>query len=148
MKGKVHDMALYEILETPGKTLVSPERLTEAGWDGHKINNADKAKIIVQALRARAKADKKKVDFVVVTKKDLEGDGSTGPSSSAGGTSIRLQEEQRKELAKIVGKHMWETGNNISMGDAVVMLISERRRLEEENIALRARVAELEADDE
>lgn len=140
-------MALYEILETPGKQVVSAERLMEAGWDGHKINNQDKAKIIVQALRAKAKAEKRKVDFVVITKKDMVGDGATGPSSSAGGTSIRLQEEQRKELAKIVGRHMMETGDNMSMGDAVVMLITERRRLEEENTALRARIAELEADE-
>lgn len=126
-------MALYEIQETPGKALVSQERLQEVGLgEGEKIDTQDKAKILVAGLRAKAKAEKRKVDFVVITKRHLtKEEGGTG---SSGGTSIRLSEPQRKELAKFVGKHMWETGETISMGDAVQMLIDEnyelKRRLE------------------
>jgi len=121
-------MALYQIQETPGKEVVSDERLKKAGWDGKKIDNRDKAIILVQALRAQAKKEKKQVDFLVVATRHLEEE--TGVKSSAGGTSIRLSEPQRRELAKIVGRHMMQTGDQMSMGEAVQWLIDRVQQLE------------------
>lgn len=128
-------MALYKIIENPGRREVDVDE--ELGEEQGKLDNQDKAKIVVAALRAKARREKRKVDYVVVTQRERSSNGAS--SSSSGGTSIRLTEEQRKELAKIVGKHMWETGEQMSMGEALVMVLRENDRL-------RRKVAKLEGD--
>lgn len=130
-------MAYYKILTTPGKEEVDVE---EVLGEKLKLNTQDTVNIVRQRLRAMVKAGTypgvkkgQRIDFVVT--RDAEA--ARSPNSS-GGTSIRLTEEQRRRLAKIVGRHMMETGEMMSMGDAVVGLI-------EENDLMRRRIQELEA---
>lgn len=118
-------MALYKILENPGRREVDPDE--ELGEAQGKIDNQDKAKIVVAQLRAKAKKEKRKVDYVVVTLRDATSSNGTRPSS--GGTSIRLTEEQRRELAKVVGRRMAETGEQMSMGEALVMVLEENKAM-------------------
>lgn len=129
-------MAIYKIIENPGKREVDVDE--ELGSPQGKIDNQDKAKIVVRQLRVKAKREGRQVDYVIVTQKAAR-EGSS-PVNSSGGTSIRLTEEQRQALAKIVGYHMWQTGQTISMGEALVMIL-------EENRSLKRRLAERTEDD-
>lgn len=108
------EVAIYEIVETPGKAKVYP-------LEGDApLKNQDEAKVVLSRLRAEARAEGKKVDFVV---KRLNDNGIGGPSGSSQGTSIRLSEENRRKVAKFCGRMMMETGDPISMGDAVARLV-------------------------
>ena len=103
-------MAMYEIIETPGKKRVYP-------LDGDTpIRNQDEAKIIINKLRAEAKKEGRKVDFIF--RRDTE----RAAANPAQGTSIRLTEENRSGVAKFCGRVMMETGEPVSMGDAVAKL--------------------------
>ena len=125
-------MAYYRIIETPGKKEVDVE---EALGEKVPMNNLDAANAARQRLRALAKKEGRKVDFVV------KRDESRAAASTGGATSIRVTEEQRKRVAKYVGRHMMETGETISLGDALVMMLDELD-------GLRAKVAKLEEEDE
>lgn len=108
-------MAHYKILELPGREVVAP-------LEGQApLKSQDEAKIVLQQLRAKARKEKRQVDFVIGRTKDLDGSSTTG--STAGGTSIRLTEEVRRRLAKFVGSHMAETGDVLPMGEAVNLLL-------------------------
>jgi selenocysteine lyase/cysteine desulfurase len=107
-------MANYEIMETPGKKIID---LAEHNIDPPR--NQDEAQIAVARLRALAKSQDRKVDFVF--KRIHEAPNANG--SSNGATSVRLTEEVRSKLARIVGKIMYETGTTPSMGDAINMLV-------------------------
>lgn len=103
-------MAFYEIIETPGKKRVYPQ-------DGDSpIRNQDEAKIIINKLRAEAKKEGRKVDFMY--RRDAE----RVASNASAGTSIRLTEENRSLVARFCGRVMMETGEPVSMGDAVAKL--------------------------
>lgn len=105
-------MAFYEIIETPGKQRVYP-------MEGDTpIRNQDEAKIHIARLRSEAKAEGRKVDFVM--KRDTER-ATTG--TAATGTSIRLTENNRSQVARFCGRVMMETGDPVSMGDAVALLV-------------------------
>lgn len=127
----------YRIVETPGRREVDVKE--ELGED-YKINTQDIAKIVVQQLRAKAKKEKRKVDYAVVR---ADAPGKEKNSGSGGsGTSIRLSEEQRRKVAKVVGRHMMETGDVISMGDAISMMIDELDALRAEVARLHAKLEE------
>lgn len=130
-------MAYYQIITTPGKELAYP--LTE---EDTPLRSQDEAKIVVARLRAEARAEGKKIDFVV--KRDETR--STSPSSGSGaaqGTSVRLSEDNRRKLARYVGLLMYETGDAISMGDAVARLVdhyeSTKHLASDDQIVARAR---------
>jgi selenocysteine lyase/cysteine desulfurase len=108
-------LANYEIMETPGKKIID---LSEHNID--PPHNQDEAQMAVARLRALAKSEGRKVDFVF--KRIHEAANSNG--SSTGATSVRLTEEVRSKLARIVGKIMYETGTTPSMGDAVNLLVA------------------------
>lgn len=123
----------YKVITTPGREEVDVEAVL---GEKIKLNTQDTAKIVVQRLRALVKSGKypglkksQTLDFIVA--RDLEAGGKS-PSGGAGGTSIRLTEEQRKRLARIVGKHMYETGESLSMGEAMVMIIEDNDFLRKE----------------
>lgn len=107
-------MAKYEIMETPGKKIVDLSEYPEI----NPPTNQDQAQMIVARLRALAKAEGRKVDFVFKRVNE-----PNTASSTNGATSIRLTEEVRAKLARIVGKIMYETGTTPSMGDVVNQLI-------------------------
>jgi len=111
-------MANYEIMETPGKKIID---LAE-----HNIappKNQDEAQIAVARLRGLAKVEGRKVDFVFKRINEPHTNGS-----AAGATSVRLTEEVRSKLARIVGKIMYDTGTTPSMGDAINMLVDHYHR--------------------
>lgn len=101
---------MYEILEIPGKKRVYPQN------GDTPIRNQDEAKIIINKLRAEAKKEGRKVDFM------FRRDSEKAASNPAQGTSIRLTEENRSMVARFCGRVMMETGEPVSMGDAVAKL--------------------------
>jgi len=115
-------MAYYEIIETPGKKKVYPlsagdERNGETLEDDDSpLRNQDEAKIVVNRFRAEAKKAGRKVDFIV--RRDTDRVAATAST----GTSIRLTEENRSMVARFCGRVMMETGETVSMGDAVAKL--------------------------
>lgn len=123
-------MALYQIVRTVDKKVVYPSQKGLDNGSHTHPNNQDDAKIIVAKLRAQ---DRKKgvdplPDYVVQRIRDADnGDGSANKAS--GSTSIRIDETHRRMLAKIVGRHMMETGDQISMSEAVAEIINENVRL-------------------
>lgn len=129
-------MALYKFLENPGREEVDPDELL--GEPQGKIDNQDKAKIVVAQLRAKARKEGRQVDYVVVTVKAAEEAAGRPRTGGDGSTSIRVSEAQRKELAKVIGAKMAVTGDAMSMGEALVEVL-------EENRAMKARLAKLEA---
>lgn len=114
------EVSYYKIIETPGKRGVNVEE--ELGEEV-TINSQDIAKTVVARLRAKAKREKRQVDYVI--QRDTE-----RANNSNGATSIRLSESTRLKLAKYVGRHMAKTGETISMGDAVEKLLRRVVKLE------------------
>lgn len=121
-------MAHYEIRTTPGKEVVFPLQKGDERFnitideDEVSPRNQDEAKIILARLRAEARAAGESVDFVVSR---LNEPGRTTSGGNAnGGTSIRLSEENRRSVAKFCGRMMMETGDGITMGDAVARLVA------------------------
>ncbi len=120
-------MAIYQILTTPGKEVVYPLKSGDTRF-GNELEeddtipkNQDEAKVVLARLRAEARAADEKVDFVIQRAIDAEGGART---SSSTGTSIRLSEENRRTVAKFCGRMMMETGDPITMGDAVGRLVA------------------------
>lgn len=118
-------MAIYQIVETPGKRVVYP-----TAPDDMPLNTQDKANIKVAELRSIAKAEGRKHDYVVQRVAD-SGSDRTPAAGSSGGTSIRLSEEARRELAKHCGRIMAKTGDSVNMGTAVMQLVALYQDLEE-----------------
>lgn len=114
-------MAIYEIVETPGRRIVT---LAEKDVP----HNQDEAKIVIERLRAKARKKGEQFDYFFRPLKDSNGSGKGGAQA----TSIRLTEVNRREIAKLCGTIMAETGDAVSMGDAVAHLARFARDNKEE----------------
>lgn len=120
-------MARYQILETPGKRLVYPTIEGLEAGDHSELRTQDEAKIEVQRLRGIARQAGSKADFVIVPIK-AEGSTNGSASGSSGASSVRLSEENRRRLAQFCGLIMYETGDQMTMGDAVARLVDHFER--------------------
>jgi hypothetical protein len=110
-------VALYEILKTPGRDRVYPVK-----EDDTPLRNQDEAKVVLARLRAEARAAEEPCDFIIRRLNEPGSPASNG--SQATGTSIRLTEANRSMVARFCGRIMMETGEPVSMGDAVAKLVT------------------------
>lgn len=115
-------MALYQILETPGKAIAYPLEETDP-----PLRSQDEAKVVMARLRAEARADGKPIDFVMQPLKDAGVGGHS--TNGSGGTSIRLSEDHRRRVAMFIGSIMAETGEPLTMGEGVARLVDFNERV-------------------
>lgn len=119
-------MALYKILTTPGREEV--DILAELGED-IKLDNQDVVKVVLQRLRAKARKEKRRVDFVA--SKVPAGSTSASGKNGQQASSLRVTEAQRQKLAKFIGWYMYKEGQQLNTGEAVSLLVDEYFRLKE-----------------
>lgn len=113
-------MARYQIVETPGKLMVYPD---PDNPDHAELTTQDQANIVIAQLRAQAKADHRKVDYYANPIKSAS-KASTNGAGGGNATSVRLSEDNRAAVARFIGQKMMETGEPMTMGEGVNLLIT------------------------